>query len=506
MASAKQDTFIWQSLLIVFVTFILAVIADQLGAAAPILVVLWGPAVFYVMFRLPPHITARILLLLGLVLESPDERPGNGYWTPPFVPASTIMYESLRKWLGIPGASFPLFPFLCLILYLRARKLKPRPGEVRPPPEAQKSLKYYVLGLIAFLAWGMLRGGQFQPAYWQLMVPFTTWLCALAFLYSVRTTADLRALGTVIVTAAVTKALQVIWVYEVVCRPLNIKPFHATTHSDSITFASAIIVAAAALFEQRSKENVRRMLWVVPLMILAIVMNNRRLAFVGVVGGVITAYALMRSGPTKKKITRALLIAAPFMFAYVKIGAKFPNNPLFMPAQQLASVTEQKDASSITRDIENYNLIVTLKSSRIFGTGFGHEYIEAVQADDITHGASAHLLYRYIPHNTVLGLWAYVGPAGMAILWIPFLTLAFFAARAYRLSQKPLERAACLSALGMTTSVLAQYWGDMGLYSYPATLAFSAAFAVVTKLGSRLEEAEKNRVISVTPGDAAATS
>jgi hypothetical protein len=377
---------------------------------------------------------------------------------------------------------------------------------VKPPPEALKSLRYYVFGLLGFLARGMVRGGQFQPAYWQLMVPFTTWLCALAFLYSVRSPGDIRALGTAIVVAAVTKALQVIWVYEIVCRPLNIKPFHATTHSDSVTFASAIIIAAAAVFEDRSKENIRRILWVVPLMMMAIVMNNRRLAFVGVVGGVITAYALMRNGPAKKKLTRYLLIAAPFIFAYVKIGSKFENNPLFMPAQLLASVTEQKDASSITRDIENYNLIVTLKSSRIFGTGFGHEYIEAVQADDITHGASAHLLYRYIPHNTVLGLWAYVGPTGMAILWIPFFTLAFFGARAYRMSQKPLERAACLSALGMTTSVLAQYWGDMGLYSYPATLAFSAAYAVVTKLGAKLEDAEKSRVISVTPGSSPATS
>jgi hypothetical protein len=504
MPSAKQDTFLWQSLLIVFATFLAAVVADQLGSAEVIMIVIWAPALYYVMFRLPPHQTARVFLLLGLVLESPDERPGNGYWTPPFVPASGILYESLRKWTGIPGLSFSLFPVLCLILYLRARKVKPPPGEAKPPPESLKALRYYALGFLGFLAWGIVRGGQIQPAYWQLLVPMTTGLCALAFLYATRTT-DIRAFGTIIVVAAVTKALQVVWVYEVVCRPLNIKPFHATTHSDSVTFASAIIIAASMAFEDRSKANIRRLLWVVPFMMAAVVMNNRRLAFVGVVGGVVTAYALMRSGPAKKKLTRGLLIASPFIFAYIKIGSKI-DNPLFMPAQLLASVTEQKDASSITRDIENYNLIVTLKSSRIFGTGFGHEYIEAVVADDITHGASAHLLYRYIPHNSILGMWAAVGPAGMAIIWIPYLTLAFFAARSYRLSKKPLERAACLSALGMTTSVLAQHWGDMGLHSYPATLAFSASYAIVAKLGPKLEDADKNRSVSVTPGSLPVTS
>jgi hypothetical protein len=284
-----------------------------------------------------------------------------------------------------------------------------------------------------------------------------------------------------VIVAAIAKGIQVIWVHEVVCRPQNIKPHYATTHSDSMTFATAIIIAAAMLFEQRSKENLKRFLWLVPLMLVIIVMNNRRLAFVGIGAGVITAFAMMRAGPAKKRITRALLVSSPLLFLYVKVGARF-NNPLFMPAQLIDSVVSQSDASSISRDIENFNLMMTLKSSRILGTGFGHEYLEIIRADDISTQEGGHKLYLYIPHNSVLWIWSAVGVVGMCVIWLIYPVTAFFAARGYRHAQRPLERAASLTALGVLMAILAQDWGDMGLHSYIAVLLFSTAYAVAAKL------------------------
>ena len=57
---------------------------------------------------------------------------------------------------------------------------------------------------------------------------------------------------------------------------------------------------------------------------------------------------------------------------------------MFEPAHLLESVVNSKaDRSTETRDVENYNLMVTLRSGIFLGPGFGHEYVEAVKGDDI---------------------------------------------------------------------------------------------------------------------------
>jgi hypothetical protein len=476
-ARDEGDTFFWPSVITVVVIFALCFLADQLGDASWVLMVVWLPLVYKYILASPPHISARILLLLALVLESPDDRPGNGYWVPPFRPLNVIFYAGLKYWTGITPLSFNLFSLLCLLLFLRARKIKPR-GFVRPLPEALQMLKVFLITLFVYEVYGLLRGGQGQPSYWQIIQLVSLPICALAFLYSVRGPRDFRALGTVVVVAAVTKGLLVAWVYEVVCRPMNIKPFYATTHSDSVTFGIAILILASNLFEHRDKKSFWRFALIVPFIVIAIVMNNRRLAFVGVGAGVFTTFAIMKPSAFKKKLTRWALILAPFFAAYVKIGGE-STNPLFAPAALINSVTNQTDTSSLTRDIENYNLTVTLRQHTILGPGFGFEYIEQVRAEDISQGFS---LYKFIAHNSVLWLWSVVGLVGFTILWMVYAMQAFFASRGYRAGRTPVERAAGLVTLAATITEMSMDWGDMGLHSYTNLTMCGVCYAVAVKL------------------------
>src|SRR5690606_31658915 len=99
------------------------------------------------------------------------------------------------------------------------------------------------------------------------------------------------------------------------------------------------------------------------------------------------------------------------------------------PVQVLKSVTDSSDSSSETRDIENYNLIVTARQKPILGSGLGHEYIEQVVAYDISAAFEA---YRYVPHNSVLWLLGAGGLVGFSAIWALLLTGAFLAVRTYR--------------------------------------------------------------------------
>jgi hypothetical protein len=471
------DTFFWPSIAIVLAVFVGSWLADQLGGAAFLLVLVWAPFLYKYILSAPPHLAARVLFLLALILEAPDERPGNGYWIPPFAPANLIFYAGIKKWTDIPGISFSLFSLLCLLLFLRARKK--RPGVLPPPPEAVKVLKVYAITLAVMEVYGVfLRGGQGQPSYWQLIHPVTLALASAAFLYSIRGTRDFRAIGTIIVVAAVTKGLLVAWVYEVVCRPMNIRPFYATTHSDSVNFAMGIIVLAANAFEHRDKKSVVRALVLIPFIVMAIVMNNRRLAFLGVGAGVITTFAVLRASPFKRTLTRSLIVLAPVFALYVKVGGD-STSAFFAPAALIHSAMSGEDRSAITRDIENYNLIITLKENKLIGPGFGSEYIEAVKADDISAGFS---LYKFIAHNSVLWLWSLGGLVGFTLLWMMYPIQAFFSARGYRLGRTPIDRAAGLATLAGTATALAQAWGDMGFSSYTSVVMFAMCYAVAAKV------------------------
>jgi len=478
-ARDAADTFFWPSIAIVFTVFVGSWFADQLGGAAPLLVVVWAPFLYKYILRSPPHLAARVLFLLSLILEAPDERPGNGYWVPPFAPANLIFYAGIKKWTDLPGISFSLFSLLCLLLFLRARKK--RPGVIPPPPEAVKALKVFAITLAVMEVYGVfLRGGQGQPSYWQLIHPVTMVLAAAAFLHSIRGPRDFRAIGTIIVVAAVTKGLLVAWVYLVVCRPLNIRPFYATTHSDSVNFAMGVIVLAANAFEHRDKRSVWRALLLVPFLIFVIVMNNRRVAFVGVGAGVITTFAVLRVSPFKRTLVRGLIVLAPVFALYVKVGGN-SSSPFFAPAALIHSVMSGEDNSSITRDIENYNLIITLRENKIVGPGFGSEYIEAVKANDISAGFS---LYKFIAHNSVLWLWSLGGLVGFTLLWMLYPIQAYFSARGYRLGRTHLDRAAGLATLAGTATALAQDWGDMGFNSYTCVTMFAMCYAVAAKLAA----------------------
>jgi O-antigen ligase len=211
---------------------------------------------------------------------------------------------------------------------------------------------------------------------------------------------------------------------------------------------------------------------------MAIVMNNRRLAFVGVGAGVITTFAVLHSSPFKRTVIRSLILFAPLFALYVKVGGN-SGSAIFAPAALIHSVMSGEDRSSITRDIENYNLIITLRENKIIGPGFGSEYIEAVKADDISGGFS---LYKFIAHNSVLWLWSLGGLVGFTLLWMVYPIQAYFSARGYRLGRTHVERAAGLATLAGTTTTLAQNWGDMGFSSYTTLTMFAMCYAVGAKL------------------------
>jgi uncharacterized membrane protein YhaH (DUF805 family) len=169
---------------------------------------------------------------------------------------------------------------------------------------------------------------------------------------------------------------------------------------------------------------------------------------------------------------------SPFIAVYIAIGTR-KTTGVFAPAASIVSVFTQKDRSSETRDIENFNLITTLKQNKLLGSGWGHEYIELVRADDIS---SIFPQYRFIAHNSMLWMWSIGGVVFFTLLWTHVSIAVFLARRVHDCARSPDERVIAYSAIAMVAAFLVQTWSDMGVISWTTTSMLAATQAMTAQL------------------------
>lgn len=464
-------------------------------------IVIWGPLLYWVMAKQRVWKALRIYLVLALFIEPFSEAMfkdmgavasgEGGYWDTIMWPAAVGFYGTLKEFSGLPGASLSVFFFVTVGLLYRAIKGKKAENYVYPPKWAKQAL-YTFLGTVVGLAvYGIIRGGGFEWAFRQTIYLITTPLVGLLFLYALRVPEDLAAVGTAYICAAIARSLLVMYIYFGICVPAGItampgKPEWCTNHSDSVLFVTSLMILLAHSLEQRTRKVVIRCLLLAVPILLGIVLNNRRLAFVSLLSAPLVIYLALKPSKRKTRVTWMLALSVPLLIGYVLVGADQPASPIWKPAKLVTSVLDQKDTSSISRDIENENLIYTLRQAPIgvLTTGFGHEY---QYSPDNPPADLSELFanYRLIAHNGVLWMWSLAGVVGFTLLWLIYPLTGTLALRGYRAAQTPLERTGALTALGAVVICVIQIWGDQGFNSYMTLVTFGVAFAIAARLSMR---------------------
>jgi len=257
------------------------------------------------------------------------------------------------------------------------------------------------------------------------------------------------------------------------------------SHSETLLLCLSVTLLLARWVEQPDRFALRRCLYLVPLIVAAIWLNNRRIAYVGLATSITIVLLLGRWNAAKRAVARLSLLAIPVAVLYVVVGWESPA-AAFKPVAAIRTLispderTEQAgaDTSTRARDIENFNLSQTLREYPL-GTGLGQPYREVVKGPDISQDFA---LYQYIPHNDVLWMLTVGGPLGFLLLWSLFLTGIFLAARSHHLARSPLHRCAAAVSLSAQVLFLIQAWGDMGTQNWSAAWLMAAALASAGKL------------------------
>jgi hypothetical protein len=212
---------------------------------------------------------------------------------------------------------------------------------------------------------------------------------------------------------------------------------------------------------------------------LAIKWNNRRLAWLSLMVGLAVFYYVLPKTRFKKRANWLMIAAVPLFAMYVAAGWGHTDG-VFKPVGAISTMFGQhQDTSSEMRDIENYNLVATLKSNPILGTGWGHEYDEVNAAISIK---DVFAQYRYIPHNSVLGLLAFSGLVGFGFVWQLFVVCCYFSAISIEEAENSAVRMGAILAITGILTFTFQMWGDMGWNTLPADVIMACAVGVATRV------------------------
>ncbi len=395
---------------------------------------------------------------VSVLLEHPSEIPYMRKWTAPWAALDRLWFEPMSH--TVPHVPIPFAPMLVVsgILLVRALAARPlHPGRyVRLYLQASAVA---TLALVAGQAYGIARGGDARQTFYQL----STLLATFALGGTVALIGSASLLHTVertLLIAAAARAFVALYVYLTVFRPADQSYLYVTTHSDSVLWVVAVLLVAGRMISTFGRDRLRGRLALLLLLLAAIVANNRRIAFVELaLGGM---YALWAVPPRLRGLRgRVLVVGAPLLLVYTLAALAAPPSRIFLPVQSLVTVNSEDDSSTLSRDIENYNLAQTIRESSPLGTGFGHEYDEQVAGPDIS---VAFPQYRYLPHNSTLGLLAFGGVFGFAAVWMPFV-IGMGGVVRVRHHRSPAVGAAGFWMAGAVIAHAMMAWGDIGLQS-----------------------------------------
>jgi len=368
------------------------------------------------------------------------------------------------------------FDLILLVVLLSSSKRNKKNAVVAP----MKQALLLVLGTtVVWFFYGITRGGEFRYASWQTYLILSTVLLAFTVASTFRTAADIGGLAKWLIAAALYRAIMCWLSYFTWGRnSVGESGAYLTSHSDTIGWVVSILVLIVNAIDRRSPSVTLRNIALILFFIGAIQWNSRRLAWVSLAMGLAMLYLLFPPGPAKRRINRIAFVSVPFLLMYAAVGWN-SQSPIFLPLRSISTVSTSEDASTLARNTENLGLIATANSSSFaFGTGWGRPYVYLTLKYDI----SGFELWRYVPHNSILGVLAFTGVLGFAGFWLALPTAVFLHARTVRIGKDPKARNAAMIGAAQLVVCTNQLYGDMGIFDMKAMYVIAVSYAIALRM------------------------
>lgn len=306
------------------------------------------------------------------------------------------------------------------------------------------------------LVFGLSRGGNLVIALWEARSIY--YMLSLLVLVSnlIQTRSQVNILFWVIVSALFLKGLtgvsyiatELQWDISGVER--------IAEHSMSIQFNLFFVLTIAAWVYRDSLPRRLLLPLMLPPILLSFFANHRRASFLTL--GVAALLILLLLYRERRRLFWALAPAGTLSFLVYMVAFWNNNSALGIMARSVRSVigrpTLRDAASNIYRDIENANIMFTIKQVPLQGVGFGQQFFIVYQMPDI----SSFEWWQYITHNSIMWVWMKTGVGGFyAMLLLVGLALALGGRMILTIPRGPMRAYALVATLYLLMHFLYAY-------------------------------------------------
>ena len=345
-----------------------------------------------------------------------------------------------------------------------------------------------------------MRGGSPYFAYYQVWRFLAALLFAYLLVCVIRRPKDFIALAKFVVFAALIRATLCIYFYWTMVRGTELENLqYLINHDDAMLCVVAMLITGTWAISKGGRTTWLSAALISLYLSYAMILNDRRIAWVELAMAMIALYFLLQTGPLRSRINKWAMIFGPVLVAYIVVG-QVSDNAVFAPVKALLSAGSNYDPSSLARQEEVRNLLKTLSNSGnpFFGTGWGLPY---EKTESFYANFTVWIFYLYTPHNSILALAVFAGLVGVVGIWGVVPVGAWLAAYSYRKSSDPTLRAIGMVSIGTLVAYTVHCYGDLGLQSFTCGLMFGAALAGAGKAAAWSEQAATERDVEAPDTD-----
>jgi hypothetical protein len=456
------------------------------GNIAACLGVVLAVGMLALIWVIPLRWSVTALLFLGVTLEAPYEAFAVYYFRTPWNLAGQMLLGNLNLTTNISAMKFSGFDLMLVYLLIVQGVRRARGNEIDSRgsvPLARPmviGVSISVATMLALWVQGLATGGSFFESLLQVQRLVYAVLLMMLMHGAYRGSKDLHTLGMTLIGAAVYRSFLAAFVHYTVRMPDGTHLPTSTTHADSRLFASALLLLIIMINERVRLATHWTRFAAMAIILMGMTLNHRRLVWVATAGCLLVVALVSTWTPLKRRIARGGLILMPVVLLYVAAGWNNANSSIFRPVGTIRSILDSKsDGSTLWRDLENMNLAMNVSAHPFWGVGYGHEYIEHIKLPDVSQ---SYPRFKYIPHNSLVALFPFAGPAGVAGVFAMFITTIFLAARTYHRSPNPAIRTAAMLSIVFVYLHLNQTYGDIGVIEWLTTFTLGPAMLLAGKL------------------------
>ncbi|MBX0328824.1 O-antigen ligase family protein [Oscillochloris sp. ZM17-4] len=296
------------------------------------------------------------------------------------------------------------------------------------------------------LAYGVSRGGAFKIALWEVRSIYYLPIALILTGNLIQTRDQLNKLIWIMALAIGYKGLAGVFYIGIALNWDIGSVEQIGEHSLSIHYNAFFILAITVWFYHDSVLKRLILPILTPFMLYSFLANHRRAGFLTLGLGIGIVVSMLYRENRKLFFT----LAPTGLVVFLAYLAAFWNNTgsIGMIARAVRSVvgqpTARDAASNVYRDLENINSMFNIKSSPIFGLGFGNKFHIVAPMPDI----SFFEWWEYITHNSIMWIWMEAGVgAFFAMLLLTGMTMIVGGRAVWNVPRGPLRAVALTATL-----------------------------------------------------------